>query len=181
MRVGLTARLSNGPMLEYRQRFGLSKKAAADLAGVNQSTWGSFENLRFSGWIGKKSAQKIADAIGVEVEEILPEELRGADLRMERTAFRDVDPQKILEAVEAPDHCLPDLTAETRELVRKAIGQLEPRKAQAVVLRFGLEDERSRTYREIGEVLDVCSARAKQITDNAIRDIRGSIKENDDE
>ena len=53
-----------------------------------------------------------------------------------------------------------------------ALGTLRPRDKQALTLLFGLDDGEERTLKEVGEALNVGPARARQITERALRRMR---------
>jgi len=52
---------------------------------------------------------------------------------------------------------------EPGERVAAILGRLEPRRAEVLRLRFGLDGAEPRTHREIGRAIGVCTQRAQQI------------------
>lgn len=47
--------------------------------------------------------------------------------------------------------------------------------AEAVILRYGLDGVRSRTYQEVGKIMQITLSRARQLHDKGMRIIRGII------
>ena len=56
--------------------------------------------------------------------------------------------------------------------VDEALGMLSEREAHAITLRFGLNDGRSRTLREAGQVMGVTGERVRQLEAAALRKLR---------
>ncbi len=73
-------------------------------------------------------------------------------------------------------NALPPPEAASRELLKGQINEvlesLTPREKQVLVLRFGLEDGRSRTLEEVGKVFLVTRERIRQIEAKALRKLR---------
>jgi RNA polymerase primary sigma factor len=57
-----------------------------------------------------------------------------------------------------------------------ALGELPQRERRVLELRFGLEDDRPKTLREIGEILDLSRERVRQIESRALNRLRRSHK-----
>jgi RNA polymerase primary sigma factor len=54
----------------------------------------------------------------------------------------------------------------------KALDELKPRERQVIQLRFGLPDGRSKTLREVGQLLSVSPEGVRQIEARAVRKLR---------
>ena len=59
-----------------------------------------------------------------------------------------------------------------KEQVRDVLSSLTPREQKVLVLRFGLEDGRSRTLEEVGREFSVTRERIRQIEAKALRKLR---------
>jgi len=64
------------------------------------------------------------------------------------------------------------LRAWERERLFRALAQLPERQAQAVALRFGLEDGRERLLKEVGAALGVSAERARQLVEKGLERLR---------
>jgi len=56
--------------------------------------------------------------------------------------------------------------------VQEVVASLTPREQKVLILRFGLEDGRSRTLEEVGREFDVTRERIRQIEAKALRKLR---------
>lgn len=170
MLIGITARMRNGAMLKYREKYGLTQKAAADLAGINPTTWCAMELLRFDGWMGWPAIKRIADFLGVEPDEICPEEFRGTNLSAKRLAYREVEAKALLAA--ACPLALPSLMYDDVDLkdeVRCAMESLTEREKAVITRRFGLDGNPPQTLLEIGKLFHLTRERIRSIEAKAIR------------
>jgi RNA polymerase primary sigma factor len=59
-----------------------------------------------------------------------------------------------------------------KEQVQEVVGSLTPREQKVLILRFGLEDGRSRTLEEVGREFNVTRERIRQIEAKALRKLR---------
>ncbi|MFC1948275.1 sigma-70 family RNA polymerase sigma factor, partial [Chloroflexota bacterium] len=59
-----------------------------------------------------------------------------------------------------------------KEQVGKVLSELTPREQRVLILRFGIDDGRSRTLEEIGHEFNVTRERIRQIEAKAIRKLR---------
>ena len=69
------------------------------------------------------------------------------------------------------------LDAEHQEWLLGLLDVLDPRARRAVERRFGLDDGRRRSYREVGEDLEVTAEAARRLVKRAIRTIRERAEE----
>ncbi len=73
-------------------------------------------------------------------------------------------------------NALPPVDAASKQLLKEQIdevlSQLTPREQRVLVLRFGLEDGRSRTLEEVGQEFNVTRERIRQIEAKALRKLR---------
>ena len=59
-----------------------------------------------------------------------------------------------------------------KEQVQEVVASLTPREQKVLILRFGLEDGRSRTLEEVGREFNVTRERIRQIEAKALRKLR---------
>ena len=71
---------------------------------------------------------------------------------------------------------LPPVDAASKQLLKEQVdgvlSSLSPREQRVLLLRFGLEDGRSRTLEEVGKEFDVTRERIRQIEAKALRKLR---------
>jgi len=77
-----------------------------------------------------------------------------------------IEDQGTMAPAEAASHQL------LKEQVQEVVGTLTPREQKVLVLRFGLEDGRSRTLEEVGREFSVTRERIRQIEAKALRKLR---------
>ncbi|HEU4758562.1 MAG TPA: RNA polymerase sigma factor RpoD [Dehalococcoidia bacterium] len=77
-----------------------------------------------------------------------------------------IEDQGTLAPAEAASHQL------LKEQVQEVVGTLTPREQKVLILRFGLEDGRSRTLEEVGREFNVTRERIRQIEAKALRKLR---------
>jgi RNA polymerase primary sigma factor len=77
-----------------------------------------------------------------------------------------IEDQGTMAPAEAASHQL------LKEQVRDVVGTLTPREQKVLILRFGLEDGRSRTLEEVGREFNVTRERIRQIEAKALRKLR---------
>ncbi|GIX05790.1 MAG: hypothetical protein KatS3mg115_0193 [Candidatus Poribacteria bacterium] len=112
------------------------------------------------------SEEQVQRALQAEWEMIpldaAPETLGGRSLR---------------EWIEDPSHPCPEEGAELSErnaLLQAALEQLDPRSAQVLRLRYGLEDGVERSLKEVGDLLCLSKERIRQIERAAFQKLRRS-------
>ena len=90
----------------------------------------------------------------------------GASARIAQTASLLAEDEDALAPAEAASFFL------LREQLEDVLGTLTPREKKVLQLRFGLEDGRSRTLEEVGQVFGVTRERIRQIEAKALRKLR---------
>ena len=83
-----------------------------------------------------------------------------------------IEDQGTMAPAEAASHQL------LKEQVQEVVGSLTPREQKVLVLRFGLEDGRSRTLEEVGREFNVTRERIRQIEAKALRKLRHPSRSN---
>ncbi len=181
MQIALIAKVRNGALVRYRQAHECSQKAAAEVVGVTIGEWNSVECMRFI-HVSLDAVTRIADGIGISVDEVCPPDLRKKNWNLDRIYYRDVEPGRLIAADQIRRLILPDPADEAqrnmdanllREQLRASLAILEDRQQVILKLRFGLTDGgRIYTWKEIGERFALSPSTVSQIADKAIADLK---------
>jgi RNA polymerase primary sigma factor len=93
------------------------------------------------------------------------------------TPVGDEGESELGEFIEDENQPLPEDAAERnvrKDALRRLLGTLPARERQVLELRYGLDDERSRTLDEVGRLLGVSRERIRQIENNGLKKLRVS-------
>lgn len=176
----LTLRVRNNRLKERREALGMSQPDLAHAASVSLTAYRELEALRRSPrrqgdgcW--RDIALQLARFHCVEPEELFPPAVLAVEkpVASRRLNGDDIYPllsehqERLLEGPEAAVD-----RAELRDQIRRALATLPPRDAEALRLRFGLDDGVERTLEEVGVALDVMRERARQLEARALRKLR---------
>jgi DNA-directed RNA polymerase specialized sigma subunit len=96
MQIRATVTLRNAKLIAARERMNLTQKAAALLCGVPAWLLGQLERLQFPKTYRYAEALLIADALHIDVEDILPEELVGWEGQTKLNYVEDIPVQRLL-------------------------------------------------------------------------------------
>ena len=181
IRAILTIR--NNRLMKMREERGfLSQSDFCKASGVRPSIYGQLEGMKkspfrnnpngsFGGW--RKAVLKISEFYGVLPEYLFPEEVRNLDrVRAEMEVGMEE-----LDSFQSPRLSPGDvlLAKEASDIVEGAMNRLSPREEQIIRMRFGLDDEDSRTFKEIGIDFGLSIERVRQIEARALRKIRDNV------
>ncbi len=108
--------------------------------------------------------QKVRDIVKVSQEPVSLETPVGEEEDSHLGDF--IEDQGTMAPVEAASHQL------LKEQVAEVLSSLTPREQKVLILRFGLEDGRSRTLEEVGREFKVTRERIRQIEAKALRKLR---------
>jgi RNA polymerase primary sigma factor len=116
--------------------------------------------------LSDESVESLAEASGLTVDQTK----RALDADMDTisldAAISPDSPGVIAETIEDVDGPRPDLVTEDaamREAVEVALGDLDPRTARVLRLRYGFEDGVGRSLQEVGKVMRLSRERIRQI------------------
>lgn len=172
--IRLVIKAKNNKLMKARERLGLNQSQMAELCGVEPSRYSEIENLKeypvtkYGEW--KKCAHDISSGAGIPVEDLFPE----AFAHIKQTRFEvemsipELGHDEIV-SLEGPEAIL--LRKETSEQVEDVLGQLTPREAHVLRLRFGM-DGKEQTLSEIGYDFLVSKESIRHIEAKALRKLR---------
>lgn len=169
-------RFRNNLIIERRERMGMNQHELAIFAELSPYTVCGYETLRLSpvdrdgaDWMA--SAKKMSTALGVEPEELWPEEV---------LAVQTVRAERLMDVRELASRLLPGhepdglLDAKRlKERVAETIATCSsPRHQEVVLRRFGLGGYDEHTLVEVGEKIGVSTERVRQMESKVFRQLR---------
>ncbi|MEK7542618.1 MAG: sigma-70 family RNA polymerase sigma factor [Patescibacteria group bacterium] len=135
------------------------------------------ENRELYQVLGRKpTSQELADALGVKPEQVeaLWGTLNQRPISLNTPLQKD-EGDSTLDNVLKDESQLPEeetFHADLHAQIKDMLGELSEREARVLKLRFGLEDGRSRTLQEVGDILGVTRERVRQIEKKARERLR---------
>jgi len=188
MLLGIRAKVRNGELLKWREAAGLSQAAAAEAAGVSHTVWNSVECLRFASRVSLDAVAKISAYVGVRIDDIWPESLRGQRVETTRTAYRAANPERLLSecsrkelmSLPAPDTDVMEPVGldELKVAMDKALMTLTFREREVLKMRYGLGETNGHTYtlEECGKIFSVTRERIRGVEADAIRKLQSRAR-----
>jgi len=175
----LTFRLRNNRLKERREALRVTQPELAAAAGVELSTYRALEAMRTSpqarrkgclGW--RDVSHQLARFHCVEPDELFPPVVLAVKTPVTRRRIDGDDTFPLLSAhqeqlLESPKAAHD--RAELREQLRRILASLNPRDAEVLRLRFGLDDGEERTLDQVGRILNVQRERVRQLEARAMR------------
>lgn len=177
----------NGSLKKLRLEKGLTQKQLADAVGLSTHMVHRYEVMR--NIPTEKTAKKIAEFLGVNVEKIFPEylnmlreqipknEIKYAHLSTK--ALEDYSERMLLLQAENsnPENVM--MNGDIHKKLTDAFHKLSDREQKILYMYFGLDNTRTHTCEEIGAEFALSAGRVQQIKEKALRKIRqmGEIAE----
>jgi RNA polymerase sigma factor (sigma-70 family) len=194
-------------MLAARERFGLTQRSLASIAGVDMSFIGRLEAMNFSDWHDAQQSnvmedrllqnkltkdeidqrlRRVADALELQVDDIMPDDLSGHKVETTVTRCCEVDAMRLrhLKCLTLPSTNVVEtaaLQSEAKDKIANAMRFLSYREREIIKLRYGLDDEQSLTLEEVGHVFKLTHARVQQIEQKGLRKMLRHITTPEDE
>lgn len=127
------------------------------------------------------SAEEIAEALDMPVERVREIMRIAQDPVSLETPIGEEEDSHLGDFI--PDENAPEPTEAAsqvllKELINQVLGTLTEREEKVLRLRFGLEDGRSRTLEEVGQMFNVTRERIRQIEAKALRKLRHPNRSN---
>lgn len=127
----------------------------------------------------RKPVLQITETLECEPEEIFPEIIRGVRISRGASTFVEISISDIRKLGRVPRELVSEWDPEKSLVFRRfqqtfvrAIKTLTPREKEVLNLRFGFDDGRELTFKQIGNVLRVSRHRAQQLFKKALRKMR---------
>lgn len=197
VKVAIIARLKNGILYEAAQKLG-SQSALARHLGLSPAEVGAWINFQRSPLTIESNSKrppefwqeienKLFELTGHTLEEIFPPEIRTkaflerqkkieaiVEMPMEQLIAAGAVPRLLLPA---PDEIL--YQEDIRTAIDEALGNLKPRTADILKMRFGLAPyDSEHTLEEVAKKHKVISERVRQIEAGGLRRLRAKTKPN---
>ena len=125
------------------------------------------------------SESELAEELGIEPDEVrllLASNQNILSLNQPVDEDGEAEFGDLLEQYVIPNTDEQILRESFEDTLREALGELSEKERQIIVMRFGIEDDRPRTLREIGEELGISRERVRQIENQALVRLRRSTK-----
>jgi DNA-directed RNA polymerase sigma subunit (sigma70/sigma32) len=176
--IRATLTLRNEKMVAARERMGLNQKQAAELAEVGIEKLRSLEKLNYD--IGRDSRQiadRIALALDIAPEDVMPDELRGRQFQSVFVRTSDMDLKQLPQPVEPKRLQFVGDVENLKERIQQLLYTLTYREREILKLRFGLnEEQQSYTIEEVGRIFKVTRERVRQVEAKAIRKLQHPVR-----
>ncbi len=117
------------------------------------------------------SHEELAETLNTTVGKVqmaLEYSLEPISLDMETSSDSGTTVGEYIEDTSAEDPSLRMSLVHLREQIRQVLDSLTPKEREVVVMRFGLDDGRTKTLKEIGEFFNISRERVRQIESKAI-------------
>jgi RNA polymerase sigma factor (sigma-70 family) len=193
--VRLEARLKNAELTGAKEMAGLTATEVAERIGISYGSYLAFESMR--AYPGEETQRKICGFyrnLGVFLleEDVFPKELKKLDLKRKYIGEKTIPKIELLSlsTSEFDRKLLPVIEGEIEKKVEddelhaeinRILSKLSHRQEQMIRMRFGLDDEKPKTYWEIGKIFGVSRERIRQIEEKMLKRLkhphyRGNLK-----
>ena len=179
MRLRAKIRVYNDHILQARKDKGWTVRQLVEESGVRDQFIYALQRMDYTYQpLGlARAAHKIAKALGINVDLVLPPELMGEKLMMIEDAVIEVPAARMLAVatqkrltVESPLDILTESDVPVDiETMRKAMEHLDERQMAIITLRYGLDGRGEHTLKEAGRAVGVTRERVRQIENEALR------------
>lgn len=169
MRIRATMKLRNDIVIRAREEVGMNQRDFASFAGVPMYVVCRVETLDFSKKIKEEHILKLATAIGVSPDLIVPP---GVDMKLpnEISVVRDLPPERLLSIPDRGKYVLeaPDEQASNQEELKALDETIDKFLSyrEGVIVRSAMS---GMTLKETGKRIKVCSEHVRHIYAKAMR------------
>ena len=177
LRLRVRAIVRNDEMISARKALGMNQSQLAKMADVPMRVVGKFEKLDYTIRDAADKACKIAVALSIPIDKVLPEGMHGRSIPHTHTSLQEVQVKTMIASSQRDRLMLPSpeeiaIKAEEKALLITAIEYLSPREKKIISMHYGLGDGAPTTHEEIGKVLRITRTRVQQIEQKALRKLR---------
>lgn len=173
MRLRATTRIRNDHILNALEELGWSQAEFCRQTGASTSALSALINLRYTDRTGDAVIQRIADALGLLVEQVRPEALKGWRVGAEFHAVTEIPIEELGDG-EHPNLLVQDtqpVELEKSDDLSALMRELTERQRTVISMRYGL-DGTEYTWRQIAKRFGVSTERARQIGAKGERTLR---------
>jgi len=176
------AQLYNAIMDSYQ-----SVSAFSRASGLNLMMVGRYINFKesplssgkTSGYSGmwKKSALDIGEFLGIDMEELFPDDIKELKLESNMRGF-DIDQEQMMALRQEPDPFDIKVDLQLKGAIADALDGLTAKEEKVITMRYGIGIERDFTLEEIAGKLCLTKERIRQIEIKAISKLRHPVRAN---
>lgn len=165
---------SHASVSDFCAEYGMSQ---GEVGGLLNLTYSPYRKRRREGSDGhlRVIALRLASITGIAVDELFPYmlyEITDPEAVIELPTYRFVQLSAARHvALPATQHTDMEVTA-LSTVVRGALAKLQPREAQVLRLRYGLDGEEPMTFSQVAHSFGVTGGRIRQIESTAMRKLR---------
>ena len=184
--VQVTVRLRNAALIDARKRLGYSQKKLHAITGVPLYSIWQLEKFNLSGPNSITHATTLADTLDIELDTILPPDMRGKSIQDTVTSVETVDTTTLLalgdsssrfilpSPADAAEH--KDSIAQIAEITKTALTFFE---RGVIGCRYGLQPDGSMTepmtLHETGKKFQISRERVRQVEIKAMRKLKEAV------
>lgn len=177
MKILAELRLRHAVVIEARKALGWTQLDLARIAGVSVSPLSKLECLQFGCARVREIAPRIADALALEYDEVLPPDMT-ENIVSSHCATREVANAALLaQETHVRRMVLPspaDVVTEINlaDVTQQALTRLNPREREILELRYGLNDAQPHTLDACAKMFNVTRECVRQIEERALAKLR---------
>jgi transcriptional regulator with XRE-family HTH domain len=176
LKLRATLKVRNDVIIAAREQRGWSQTKLGEAAGVSLRAVAALEALDYSHNDVENEALKVAVALEINPDDILPPGFAGRKLQSRFSSVRTVDVNKLLDSPEmlqiaAPEKPDPITTKELHDEVRSVLKTLTKREEFVLCKRDGIDGD-CHTFLEISDMLRLSLERVRQVYYRALRKLQ---------
>ncbi|MFA4953209.1 MAG: sigma factor-like helix-turn-helix DNA-binding protein [Candidatus Pacearchaeota archaeon] len=182
--IRLEVRVKNAELIRARESLGLNQRQAAELIGIHQINLSNYELLKT--YPLQETQERICGAYRkagyfLIEEDAFPERLRNVKLKGKFIAEREIPIENLLPLSSISERLIPSVEPEAvgkiyqeqmQSAVKDILFELDERKRTAIMMYFGINQDREYTCEEIAKHLGVCHGRVNQLINDSLVKLR---------
>lgn len=185
LKIGIKRLVYNKTMREARLKLGLSQKDLGDKVGIHCQSIGKIEIFKDIPTVNQ--AHDIAEVLDSTPEVLFPTHLYAHLKEKLKNVPRDfsIDVTPVMLSSHESMGLLTsgneevDVKLDAEMQLKKFLPKLKDREKRVISLRFGLEDDKTRTLEEVGKEFGVSRDRIRQIEQKALKTLKYYISGED--
>jgi RNA polymerase sigma factor (sigma-70 family) len=174
--------MRNEVMISAREGLSMNQRQMAALIEVPFTVYCRLEKMDLKGMTNANAmfehATKVAGFLGVSIDEIAPEVMRGQKVQNEQVRVVEVRPERLLGMGSyTKSLALPadEIVAERRDLagaIKEVMSTLSYREREIAKLRWGLGDGYCYSLMEIAKIFKISRSRVQQLENDVLRKLQ---------